>query len=80
MLLSGDTSLIITVGLYDHQMIFCTRKTKKEKVGIHNHQQIFIRSYKEYSVDDYENALGQIIFPTMKNIIIQARHITFFKK
>ena len=37
MLLAGDISLIITVGLYGHQMIFCIRKTKKEKVGIHNH-------------------------------------------
>ena len=26
---------LINVGLSDYQMIFCTRKTKKEKVGVH---------------------------------------------
>ena len=48
-------------GLSDHQKIFCTRKTKKEKVGIHKH--ISFRSFKNYSVDEYEKALGQVIFP-----------------
>ena len=42
-------------------MIFCTRKRKKEKLGIH--KQISLRSFKQYSVDEYEKALGQVIFP-----------------
>ena len=52
---------LINVGLSDHQMIFCARKTKKEKVGIH--KQISFRSFKKYSVEEYEKALGQVIFP-----------------
>ena len=44
-----------------HQMIFGTRKTKKEKVGVHS--QIFFRSFKKYSVDEYEKGLGKVIFP-----------------
>ena len=42
-------------------MIFSTRKTKKEKVGVR--KQISFRSFKKYSVDEYEKALGQVIFP-----------------
>ena len=37
-------------------MIFCARKTKKEKVGIH--KQISFRSFKQYSVDEYEKDSG----------------------
>ena len=42
-------------------MIFCGRKTNKEKLGIH--KQISFRSFKKYSVEEYEKALGQVIFP-----------------
>ena len=52
---------LINVELSDHQMIFHTRKTKKEKVGVH--KQISFRSFKKYSVDEYEKALDQVIFP-----------------
>ena len=56
-------SIMVTnnVGLSDHQMTFCTGKTKKEKVGVHKH--ISFRSFKKYLVDEYEKALGQLIFP-----------------
>ena len=50
---------LLNVGLFDHQIIFYTRKTKKEEVSIH--KQIFFRSFKNYSVEEYEKALGQII-------------------
>ena len=43
-------------------MIFCGRKTKKEKLGIH--KQISFRSFKKYSIEEYEKALGQVIFPS----------------
>ena len=43
---------LVNIGLSDHQMIFCTRKIIKEKVG--NHKQISFRSSKNYSVDEYE--------------------------
>ena len=42
----------------DHQMIFCMRKINREKVGCH--KQISFRSFKNYSVDEYEKALGKI--------------------
>ena len=39
---------LINVGLSDHQMIFCIRKTKKEKVGIH--KQSPFRSFKKFQL------------------------------
>ena len=42
-------------------MIFCRRKTKKEKEG--GHKQISFRSFKKYSVDKYKKALGKVTFP-----------------
>ena len=42
----------MNIGLSDHQMIFCTRKRKKEKVD--GHIKISFRSFKNYSADEYE--------------------------
>ena len=39
-------------------MIFCMRKIIREKVGCY--KQISFRSFKNYSVDEYEKALGKI--------------------
>ena len=50
----------INIGSSDHQILFCSRKRKKEKVG--NHKQIPFRSFKSYSVDKYEKALGKVTF------------------
>ena len=52
---------LINIGLSDHQMIFWTRKIKKEKVG--GHKKISFRSFNTYSVDEYEKALGKVTFP-----------------
>ena len=52
---------LINIGLSDHQMIFCTRKIKREKVG--DRKEISFRSFKNYSVDEYEKALGKVTFP-----------------
>ena len=41
------------IGLSDHEMIFCTRKIKKEKVG--GHKKISFRSFKNYSANEYKN-------------------------
>ena len=49
---------LIDIGLSDHQMIFCTKKIKKEKVG--GHKQISFISFKNYSVYEYEKALSKI--------------------
>ena len=59
---------LIDIGLSTHQIIFCTRKIKKEKVG--GHQQISFISFKNYSQDEYENALGKLHSQTMIDTII----------
>ena len=41
------------IGLSDHEMIFCTRKIKKEKVG--GDKKISFRSFKNYSANEYKN-------------------------
>ena len=50
----------------DHQMIFCTRKNKNDKVGWY--KQISFRSFKNYSVDKYEKALGKVTFPNYEKL------------
>ena len=50
-------------------MVFCTRKTKTEKVG--GHKQISFRSFKNYSVDEYEKALPYL--PDLNTIFIPRR-------
>ena len=70
---------IINIGLSDHQMIFCTRKIKNDKLG--GHKQILFRSFKNYSVDEYEKALGKVTFPNYEKYhnIIKAYN-DFFQK
>ena len=58
-------------------MIFCTRKTKKEKVG--GHKQISYRSFKNYSVDEYEKALGKVTFPNHEKYNINKAYNDFFQ-
>ena len=52
---------IIDVGLFDHQLIYCTRKFSRNKVG--THKQITFRSLKDYTAESYEEALGKVYFP-----------------
>ena len=56
---------ILSVGLSDHQLIYCTRKITKIKRG--GHKQIKICSFKNYTSDGYEKALVEINFPKYKN-------------
>ena len=42
-------------------MNICHRKIKKEKFV--DLKQILLRSFKNYSVDEYEKALGIVTFP-----------------
>ena len=42
-------------------MNICQRKIKKEKFV--DLKQILLRSFKNYSVDEYEKALGIVTFP-----------------
>ena len=58
---------IIDIGISDHQLILCTRKTLKTKTG--PHKQICFRSLKNYSVAAYEEALKKEKFPNYGNFI-----------
>ena len=54
-------------------------KIKKEKVG--GHKQISFRSFKNYSVDEYEKALGEVTFPNYeKYYYINKAYNNFFQK
>ena len=71
--------VLINIGLSDHQMIFCTRKIKKDKVG--GNKQISFRSFKDYSVDKYEKALGKVTFPNFEKYHnINKAYNNFFQK
>ena len=52
---------VIDVGISDHQLIYCTRKTARIKS--YCHKQITFRSLKNYSPEIYEEALRKLIFP-----------------
>ena len=54
-------------------------KIKKEKVG--GHKQISFRSFKNYSVDKYEKALGKVTFPNYEKLHnINKAYNDFFRK
>ena len=58
---------------------FCTRKIKKDKVG--GHKQISLRSFKNYTVDKYETALGKVTFPNYEKFHnINKAYNDFFQK
>ena len=60
-------------------MIFCTRKIKREKVG--DRKEISFRSFKNYSVDEYEKALGKVTFPNYEKYhSINKTYDIFFQK
>ena len=70
---------LINIGLSDRQIIFCTRKIKKEKVGAH--KQISFRSFKTYLVDEYEKDLGKVKFPNYEKYHnINKAYNDFFQK
>ena len=56
---------IIDVGLSDHQLIYCTRKFSRTKLGTHT--QITFRSLKNYTAEAYKEALGKVFFPDYEN-------------
>ena len=54
-------------------------KIEKEKVG--GHKQISFRSFKNYSVDEYEKALDKVTFPNYEKYHnINKAYNDFFKK
>ena len=58
-------SVVIDIGLSDHQLIYCTRKISRIKRG--SHKQIKFRSFKHYTVDLFEKELSKLNFPNYQN-------------
>ena len=52
---------IVNTGISDHQLIYCTRKILRTKLNKHN--QIQVRSLKNYSAEAFKSALEKINFP-----------------
>ena len=52
---------VIDIGISDYQLIYCTRKIKRIKHNMHN--QIQVRSLKNYSTEIFINALKTVQFP-----------------
>ena len=52
---------IINTSPSDHQRIFCTTKIKRVKRN--NHKQLSFRSLKNYSMENFEQELKNIVFP-----------------
>ena len=71
---------VINVSVSDHQFIYCTRKIDKIKTqGVHKH--LTFRSFKNYIVDAYKDALKKVNFPNYKlfNDVNEA-YSNFFQK
>ena len=70
---------IIDVGLSDHQLIYCTRKFSRTKLG--THKQITFRSLKNYTAEAYKEALGKLYFPNYENFSdVNKAYKTFIQK
>ena len=53
------------MGLFDPQLIYCTRKFSHTKLG--THKQITFCSLKNYTAEAYKEALGKVCFPDYEN-------------
>ena len=53
------------MGLSDHQLMYCTRKFSRTKVG--THKQISFCSLKNYTAEAYKERLGKVYFPNYEN-------------
>ena len=52
--------------MFDHQVIFCTRKNSRIKRDV-VHKYLYFRSLKNYTADYYKKALKQVDFPNYEN-------------
>ena len=69
---------VIDFGISDHNIIFFTRKIKKIKLNQHTY--IKYRSFKNYSVNEYEEKLKQANFPNYLNFDnMDAAYCSFLK-
>ena len=53
------------MGLSDHQLIYCTKKILRTKLG--THKQITFRLLKSYTAEAYKEALGKVCFQDYEN-------------
>ena len=56
---------VIDLGLSDHDLIYCTRKTSLTKS--HKHNEIFVRSLNRYSAEKFLEIPREIVFPNYLN-------------
>ena len=61
----STSSLVERFTTRDHQLIYCTRKFSRTKLG--THKQITFRSLKNYTAEAYKEALGKVCFPDYEN-------------
>ena len=69
-ILTSSSEKVVQAGITEtslsaHQLIFCTRKTKRAKPSKHN--SIIFRSVKNFSIEIYEKARGKTTFPDNEN-------------
>ena len=57
---------IIDVGFSDHQLLYCTRKFSRTKLG--TQKQIIFCSLKNYTAATYKEALGKVCFPNFSDV------------
>ena len=70
---------ITDIGISDHQLIFCTRKTLKTKTA--SHKQISFRSLKNYSAVTCEEALKKVKLSNNENFVnINEAYSNFIQK
>ena len=81
-LIGFSQSGVIDVGISDHQLIYCTRKTATAVTTIsYCHKQITFRSLKNYSPEVYEEALQKLSFPNYELFgNIDRAYENFFQK
>ena len=71
---------VISAGVSDHQLIFCTRKISKIKTG-GDHKYLNFCSMKNYAADYYKETLKQVDFPNYKNFDeVNEAYSNFFQK
>ena len=70
----------IDVRISDHQLIFCTRKISRLKTG-GIHKYLDSRSFKNYAVNSYGEALQQLDFPHYKTLDdVNGAYFNFYQK
>ena len=71
---------VISVGVFDPQLIFCTRNISKIKTGGH-HKYLNFHSLKNYTADYYKETLKQVDFPNYENFRdVNDGYSNFFQK